>query len=210
MVTQARMSLIKQGEISEKSSGILKVLSIFVGLACLLLAFLLTDWRSMQSLYGVMLAFGAGAVLFRRFPASDVIAQSWKAAQICSEVEQLGDPSELASDTDWQLREADDRHRTILDALGAIVIRCDSEGMVLSINDAGKRNFPAGFGIEVGHSIHLPYAEDFTPDFEESAAGATEDVALRTKHGTRWYSLLRLSIRDGGGELPLSSGSLLM
>ncbi len=199
MVTQARVSLIKQGEISEKSSGILKILSIFVGLACLLLAFLLTDWRSMQSLYGVMLAFGAGAVLFRRFPASDVIAQSWKAAQIRSEVEQLGDPSELASDTDWQLREADDRHRTILDALGAIVIRCDSEGMVLSINDAGKRNFPAGFGIEVGQSIHLPYAEDFTPDFEESAAGATEDVALRTKHGTCWYSLLRLSIRDSSG-----------
>lgn len=203
MVTQARVSLIKQGEITEKSSGILKVLSIFVGLLCLLLALLLTDWRSAQSLYGVILAFGAGAVLFRRFPASDIIAQNWKAAQIGSEVEQLEDPTELASDTDWQLREADDRHRTILDALGAIVIRCDSEGTVLSINDAGKRNFPAGFGIAIGQGIHLPYAEDFTPDLEESAAGATEDVALRTKHGTRWYSLLRLSIRDGSGGAPI-------
>ncbi|GHB26678.1 hybrid sensor histidine kinase/response regulator [Pseudovibrio japonicus] len=203
MVTQARVSLIKQGEITEKSSGVFKVLSIFVGLACLLLASMLTDWRSIQSLYGVMLAFGAGAVLFRRFPASDIIAQNWKAAQIGSEVEQLEDPSELASDTDWQLREADDRHRTILDALGAIVIRCDSDGMVLSVNDAGKRNFPTGFGIEVGRDIHLPYAEDFTPDLEESAVGATEDVALSTKHGTRWYSLLRLSIRDGSGGAPI-------
>ncbi|MES0869808.1 response regulator [Pseudovibrio sp. SCP19] len=203
VVTQARVSLIKQTEVSEQSSFILKSLSIFVGVVCLAIALLLTDWRSAQSLYVVLLAFGAGAVLFRRFPASDVIAQSWKAAQIQSEVEQLEDPSELASDADWQLREADDRHRSILDALGAIVIRCDSSGLVLSINDAGKRNFPAGFGIEVGKAIHLPYAEDFTPELEESAAGTTEDVALRTKHGTRWYSLLRLSIRDGSGSAPI-------
>lgn len=203
VVTQARVSLIKQSEITEKSSFVLKSLSIFVGVICLLIALLLTDWRSAQSLYVVLLAFGAGAVLFRRFPASDVIAQSWKTAQIRSEVEQLEDPSELASDADWQLREADDRHRSILDALGAIVIRCDSEGLVLSVNDAGKRNFPTGFGVEIGRAIHLPYAEDFTPDLEEGAAGATEDVALRTKHGTRWYSLLRLSIRDGSGGAPI-------
>ncbi|SFJ94163.1 PAS domain S-box-containing protein [Pseudovibrio ascidiaceicola] len=203
VVTQARVSLIKQSEITEKSSFVLKSLSIFVGVICLLIALLLTDWRSAQSLYVVLLAFGAGAVLFRRFPASDVIAQSWKTAQIRSEVEQLEDPSELASDADWQLREADDRHRSILDALGAIVIRCDSEGLVLSVNDAGKRNFPTGFGVEIGRAIHLPYAEDFTPDLDEGVAGATEDVALRTKHGTRWYSLLRLSIRDGSGGAPI-------
>ncbi|KZK89214.1 Signal transduction histidine-protein kinase BarA [Pseudovibrio sp. Ad46] len=203
VVTQARVSLIKQSEITEKSSFVLKSLSIFVGVICLLIALLLTDWQSLQGFYVVLLAFGAGAVLFRRFPASDVIAQSWKTAQIQSEVEQLEDPSELASDTDWQLREADDRHRSILDALGAIVIRCDSNGVVLSVNDAGKRNFPAGFGVEIGGAIHLPYADDFTPDLEEGAAGTTEDVALRTKHGTRWYSLLRLSIRDGSGGAPI-------
>ncbi|KZK84400.1 Signal transduction histidine-protein kinase BarA [Pseudovibrio sp. W64] len=203
VVTQARVSLIKQSEITEKSSFVLKSLSIFVGVVCLLIALLLTDWQFLQGFYVVLLAFGAGVVLFRRFPASDVIAQSWKTAQIQSEVEQLEDPSELASDTDWQLREADDRHRSILDALGAIVVRCDSNGVVLSVNDAGKRNFPAGFGVEIGGAIHLPYAEDFTPDLEEGAAGTTEDVALRTKHGTRWYSLLRLSIRDGSGGAPI-------
>ncbi len=40
-------------------------------------------------------------------------------------------------DADWQLREADDRHRSILNALGAIVVRCDGNGLVLSVNDVG-------------------------------------------------------------------------
>lgn len=203
VVNQARVSLIKQNQVSEASSYILKILSIIIGIVCLLTALLLSDIQSITALTAVFFAFAAGAVLFRRFPAADIIAQNWKEAQIQSEVVQLEDPAELASDADWQLREADDRHRSILDALGAIVFRCDATGLILSINDAGKRTLPAGFGIEIGKPIHLPYAEDFTPELEDTAAAATEYVALRTKHGTRWYSLLRLSIRDGSGGPPI-------
>ncbi|WP_093183985.1 PAS domain-containing hybrid sensor histidine kinase/response regulator [Pseudovibrio sp. Tun.PSC04-5.I4] len=197
------MSLIKQSEVAENSSSLLKTLSIFAGGLSLAAAVFMSDLQSFQSISVIFFAFASGAVLFRRFPASDIIAQNWKAAQIRSEVEQLEDPTELASDADWQLREADDRHRSILDALGAIVFRCDANGTVLSINDAGKRTFPSGFGIETSKPVHLPYADDFTPELEDPAASTSEDVALRTKYGTRWYSLLRLSIRDGSGGAPI-------
>ncbi|KZL19488.1 Signal transduction histidine-protein kinase BarA [Pseudovibrio axinellae] len=203
VVSNARASLIEQTQTNETSSSILKILSILVGGICLFFALALTELQSAQGIYGVLLAFGAGAILFRRFPASDILAQSWNTAQIQSEVEQLEDPSGLLSDADWQLREADVRHRSILDALGAIVIRCDTSGLVLSVNDAGRQSFPSGFGIEVGTGIRLPYAENFTPQLEEPNSGTTEDVALRTNHGTRWYSLLRLSVRDGSGGAPI-------
>ncbi len=203
MVAQARLSLVKQASSSKAASQLLKGLTIILGLCSLLLAFLLVELSVAQNLFAILLAFSAGAILFRQLIACDVIAQRWKTAQFRDEAKQSEDPAELKKDTDWQLREADDRHRSILDALGAIVIRCDNNGVVLSINDTGKRNFPSGFGIEIGQIIQLPYAEDFTPELEDSASGTPEDIALRTKHGTRWYSLLRLSIRDGSGTAPI-------
>lgn len=203
MVAQARVSLAQSADLSEKSTRLLRVLSIITGGIGLAAASIIAAVEPDHGLWAVFLGFLAGAVLFRRLPASDVFKHIWTSAQVNSQVEQLPGNSEDAQDADWQLREADDRHRSVLDAMGAIVIRCDASGTVLSINEAGLQAFPRGAGVDVGRVINLPYAPNFTPDLEDATATVAEDVALQTSQGPRWYSILRLSVRDGSGGAPI-------
>ncbi len=110
---------------------------------------------------------------------------------------------ERLADRIWELQEAEERFRGLVDALGDIVVHRDREGRVVFANrvlasvlerDASELEGRtlAELGIEIG----------VVPDaaFSDGECLSSTDVAIRTPNGTRWFSWIELSVRDKQSE----------
>ncbi|MTI18529.1 response regulator [Rhodobacteraceae bacterium RKSG542] len=182
---------------------LLKLLAVFTATLGFLVSVIVSLAPFPYTMAAPVLAFACGAIVFRWFPAPYGLTARRNMDQIRSEVRQLEEELEVQRDTAWELREADDRHRSVLEALGAMVIRRDAAGRVLYVNDAVHKVFKREDCPQIGAPLTLPTASLHINEHERDVMEELSDIPLETREGVRWFSRLNLSIRDGSGDAPI-------
>ncbi|MBO6718068.1 MAG: response regulator [Rhizobiaceae bacterium] len=153
-------------------------------------------WPLQLAIAAAGVAAGCAVFRMRRIGQQLAAARDHSESADRLEVERLADHV-------WELQEADQRFRGLVDALGDIVVHRDREGRIVQSNRvlasllgmeaddlAGKTL--ADLGIEIG----------VVPDaaFNEGECLSSTDVAIKTPNGTRWFSWIELSVRDKQSE----------
>jgi signal transduction histidine kinase/DNA-binding response OmpR family regulator len=99
---------------------------------------------------------------------------------------------ESLADTAWELRESEERYRSLIDAQGDLVVRRDASGKVTFANPAFVRAFKRAGAPLLGDSLPLvPLVAPGAPDHV-----VARDVKLVTQAGWRWFSWADVRMRD--------------
>ncbi len=119
-----------------------------------------------------------------------------RAAAAPSAAEKLQRENERLADLAWELRESEERYRSLIDAVGDVVIGRDADGRVTFVNPA----FTTAFGLAPGDVLGrvLPLGPRRPRQQPEPVA---EDVRLETQAGPRWFSWVDIPVRDERGAL---------
>ena len=121
----------------------------------------------------------------------------------------LGEKRELAAtleriaDTAWELRESEERYRSLIDAQGDLVVHRDADGRITFVNAAFLRAFGVGESDILGRPLSLaPIEEEREIDGDRGRGEiAGRDLKLMTAAGARWFSWVDIRIRDEAGTL---------
>ena len=115
---------------------------------------------------------------------------------------------EALEDKTWELRESEERYRSLAEAFGDLVLHRDGKGRVIFANDA----LMAVFGLESGaltgtvFSPQILAETGISPDLRTPAGFAARELRLATPGGPRWFHWIDLPIRDDvTGETALRS-----
>ena len=116
--------------------------------------------------------------------------------RLAAENRRLAARLESLADTAWELRESEERYRSLIDAQGDLVVRRDADGSVTFVNPAFARAFGRPPAALIGAPLTI-----VPPLAPVGAAGATSGVAARdvkldTATGPRWYSWVDIRMRD--------------
>ena len=101
-------------------------------------------------------------------------------------------------DQAWELKESEERYRTLAEAFGDLVLHRDSSGKVLFVNDA----LAAVFDGKPKDFIAKPFKPDIlesgepTGDAFGALAPQAREICLATPGGQRWFKWIDLPIRD--------------
>lgn len=161
-----------------------------------LLAFTLIDGSPSARILAVAIAFLAGALAAWRLTGGDLVRALASRRDLVAECDRLRRDREVLEDRLWELKEAEERHRSVLDTLGDVVIRRRDTGEVTYLNDAAMRIFPADVAPVVGRPLPLPLSAAAAPD----ADGRFADLLLETVDGPRWFSRIDANARDPDGR----------
>lgn len=175
---------------------LLRILALAAGILGLGVSFLIARQSFPLVLLAPCVAFLSGAVVFRRFPAADEMSTYWSRKEAASAVEET--PETLAG----ALKEANKQHQTVLDALGAIVIKRAGSGEVLYVNEAAERAFHPEDVPRLGAPLSLPRLDGVEAQ-EALRQDPAAEILLETRHGPRWFSILELKVSDGEGGEPI-------
>lgn len=178
-----------------------------------LAAVLLANLPLPGPLAGVAIAFmaGCGAVWIVMGP--EVMAARHTVKTVADDARDLRERAEQQEDAAWELRESDERHRSVIDALGDVIFRRDDAGRVVYANEA----FARCFGVELTSVIGEPLTVQMDPaeaigaepqdtlqahpsaqsQAQSQARPGPADFRLDTVAGPRWFSRLDVRVRDG-------------
>ena len=95
----------------------------------------------------------------------------------------------------WELHESEERHRSLIEAFGDIIMHRSADGMVTYVNEA----FASTFGDEHHNFLNKPFKPDLLEEVKRSESNDSEimwDVKIKTQKGERWFAWLDLSLRD--------------
>jgi PAS domain S-box-containing protein len=109
---------------------------------------------------------------------------------------------ESLADTAWELRESEERYRSLIDAQGDLVVHRDAAGRVAFVN----RAFARTFGLSAEALREKPLALVPLEEGADEHAGDRRDVEARdlklgTVAGPRWYAWVDIRVRDDTGAL---------
>ncbi|MFC3220505.1 response regulator [Tianweitania populi] len=99
----------------------------------------------------------------------------------------------------WALQESEERLRSLLDALGDLVVHRDGDGRILYANDGlGLLLDRDPLSLAGQHLTDLGVDISLVPDaaFVEGECLSSTDVAIQTPNGVRWFSWIEHSMRD--------------
>lgn len=122
----------------------------------------------------------------------------------------LAERLENLEDQSWEIRESEERYRSLSEAFGDLVVHRDLQGNVLFANSAFKKNFGDNFttsGEQFAQIFQLdPPSETGAVPMapmapmalmaDEPRNAQARDVELQTFRGPRWFSWLDIAIRD--------------
>ena len=111
---------------------------------------------------------------------------------------------ESLADSAWELRESEERYRSLIDAQGGLVVHSDRAGTITFVNHA----FTSAFGLAtddlVGQKLALRPLEE-RRDRSDSSDPLhdieSRDVKLQTVAGPRWFAWIDIRMRDENGAL---------
>src|SRR5581483_9637646 len=108
--------------------------------------------------------------------------------------------AEELSDRNWELREAEERARSLLEAQGDLIVRRDAQGLITYVNDA----FCALAGKPRGQLIGRAAGLDVVEQGEAAVLAdgtRVHDQKIAAAGGTRWIAWREVAVRgDAGSE----------
>ncbi len=114
--------------------------------------------------------------------------------RLADENRRLAASLESLSDTAWELRESEERYRSMIDAQGDLVVRRDASGKVTFVNPAFAKAFDRPAPAFLGEMLAV--APPLSPVAADGGAVSARDVKLVTASGPRWYSWVDIRMRD--------------
>lgn len=147
----------------------------------------------------VVFVTGALALLFAFMQPSVIRAHRKK-------MREIGKRFEALEDRAWELRESEERYRSLVEAFGDIWVACNSDGKITECNDAFASVRNKSSDELIGHAL---------PDFiaRKLASNNRElevpfETRLRTPSGIRWYAWLQIPMRDvdSGNRVTIAVG----
>ncbi len=106
---------------------------------------------------------------------------------------------ETLADTAWELRESEERYRSLIDAQGDLVVRRDAAGNVTFVNPAFASAFAVAPAAVIGKPLAMVPLITPVGDVADGREVATRDIELATAPGLRWYSWVDIRMRDDDG-----------
>ncbi|HEY6023117.1 MAG TPA: ATP-binding protein [Pseudolabrys sp.] len=117
---------------------------------------------------------------------------------IASAMRALEARNEELSDRNWELREAEERARSLLAALGDVIIRRDSTGLITYVNDAYCALAGKPRAALTGNTIELPVIEQGPPTVQADGT-RMHDQKIAGSGGARWIAWREVTIRGENG-----------
>ncbi len=102
------------------------------------------------------------------------------------------------SDRLWEVREAEERARSLLEAQGDIIVRRDSAGRITYANDAFCTLAGKPREVLIGSTIELPIRECGVVTVQSDGT-RMHDEKIESIHGVRWISWREVAVRSDSG-----------
>ena len=102
---------------------------------------------------------------------------------------------ETLQDRTWELRESEERYRSLAEAFGDILLHRSSDGQISYVN----ATFAKIFGGAPAEYIGSRYVPEFLEEVRHSRTeeqGEIREVRISTTNGERWFAWLDLPVRD--------------
>ena len=102
---------------------------------------------------------------------------------------------EILQNRTWELHESEDRHRSLIEAFGDMIMHRSSDGRVTYVNEA----FVSTFGKPGKTLLNKPFKPELMEELKRSGSTDNEimwDVKINTPKGVRWFAWLDLPLRD--------------
>lgn len=135
----------------------------------------------------------------RLFPLQQATQPLPDVTELVRRNHRLAERLEQLEDKTWEVRESEEIHRTLSEALGDIVVHRNSQGMVVFKNSVFSEYFD-----EDTHQLPTDFQRTVSQIHESGVASC--DIEIGTLKGKRWFSWTDMSVRDATtGEVGLRS-----
>ena len=132
-----------------------------------------------------------------------LVLLAWRAHALKSANRRLEARLEALSDRNWELRDAEERAKSFVEAQGDLIVRRDAEGAITYANDAfcalagqsGEALLGSPFGLTIAEQGEIAVVADGT---------RIHDQRLETAQGSRWIAWREVAVR-GGERLEIQS-----
>jgi len=141
-------------------------------------------------------AIGAGALLIAACAAIGFLLVRQRAMAMAMRL--LETRNEELSDRNWELREAEERARSLLAAQGDVIVRRDSTGLITYANDAYCALAGKPREALTGNTIELRILEQGAPTVEADGT-RMHDQKIACGDGARWIAWREVTIRGENG-----------
>jgi PAS domain S-box-containing protein len=141
-----------------------------------------------------MFAIGAAALLGAACGAIGLLFD--RCRQLRAQLRKAEARAEDLADRNWELKDAEERTRSFLEAPGDVIVRRDSEGRITYVNDVFCALAGRGRDVLVGDDFALPVLEQGT---STALADGTRvhDQKIATRDGPRWLAWREVMVRAG-------------
>ena len=148
-------------------------------------------------------AIGIGALIVAAFAVIGFLLVRQRA--IATAMRLLEARNEELSDRNWELREAEERARSLLAAQGDVIVRRDSTGLITYANDAYCALAGKPREALTGNTIELRVLEQGTPAAQADGT-RMHDQKIACGDGARWIAWREVTIRSENGTEVQSVG----
>ena len=128
-----------------------------------------------------------------------LVLLAWRAHALGSANRRLEARAEELCDRNWELRDAEERAKSFVEAQGDVIVRRDADGAISYANDAFCALAGRAREALLGTPFRLEVAEQ--GEITVLADGTrVHDQRLETAQGSRWIAWREVAVRGGGGE----------
>jgi PAS domain S-box-containing protein len=145
-----------------------------------------------------MLALMIGALVAALTALAFTLFRAWR---LQAKVHALESEVEDLSDRHWEMKEATERTRSLLDAQGDVIVRRDSDGLITYANEAFCTLAGAPREHILGRLVELRVIEQGEPAVLADGT-RVYDQKIASGAGARWISWREAPVRDSTDERP--------